>query len=126
MFKEKHDAMIKRVDESNNYSDLRKPWCSFRKIHGDMEQENEAASTNSPPQTPLHPERKMSKIVTTRSIFKTKKQELQEASLTPTLTLTLTPTPTATLTLTLTLTKQEMKEAELNSGPERRISSSSV
>ena len=89
-----------------------------------MEQENEAASTNSPPQTPLHPERKMSKIVTTRSIFKTKKQELQEASLT--LTLTPTPTPTPTLTLTLTLTKQEMKEAELNSGPERRISSSSV
>ena len=94
MFKEKHDAMIKRVDESNNYSDLQTPWCSFHKIHGDMEQENEAASTKDTPQTPLHPERKMSKIVTTRSIFKTKKQELQEASLTPTLTLTLTPTPT--------------------------------
>ena len=42
LFKEKHDAMIKRVDESNNYSDLRTPWCSFQKIHGDMEHEKVA------------------------------------------------------------------------------------
>lgn len=94
LFKEKHDAMIKRVDESNNYSDLRKPWCSFRKIHGDMEQEKEAASSTDTPPSPVKSDRKLSKVVTTRSIFKTK--------------------------------KQEMKEAELNSGRDRRVSSSSV
>ena len=39
VFEEKHADMKKRVDESNNYSDLRKPWFSFKKIHGDMEHE---------------------------------------------------------------------------------------
>mgnify|MGYP004185748587 FL=1 len=51
LFKEKHDAMIKRVDESNNYSDLRTPWCSFQKIHGDMEHEK-VAPTLSPNPNP--------------------------------------------------------------------------
>jgi len=79
LFKEKHDAMIKRVDESNNYSDLRTPWCSFQKIHGDMEHEKaamagpdgvtEGAKTAAPP---------VMRFISTKSIFKTKRQEQKE------------------------------------------------
>ena len=77
-FKEHHDEMIKRVDESNNYSDLRTPWCSLQKIHGDMEHEkasyteaDKADKSASVHGLGLIPKRK---YPSARSIFKLEKR----------------------------------------------------
>jgi NhaP-type Na+/H+ or K+/H+ antiporter len=80
LFKEKHDVMIKRVDESNNYSDLRTPWCSLQKIHGDMEHEK-AAMADSNGTTGASKNPAFSKFISTKSIFKTRSMEDKEAKL---------------------------------------------
>merc|ERR1740138_1431854 len=78
LFKEKHDAMIKRVDESNNYSDLRTPWCSLQKIHGDMEHEKAAMGdgigTTGANKSPGF-------SISTKSIFKTRSMQEKDAQL---------------------------------------------
>jgi hypothetical protein len=81
LFKMNHDAMVKRVDESNNYSDLRTPWCSFQKIHGDMEHEKAAMAEGNGTTVASKP-KALSKLISTKSIFKTRKQEQVEAELT--------------------------------------------
>jgi len=78
LFKEKHDVMIKRVDESNNYSDLRTPWCSLQKIHGDMEHEKAAMADDN---GTTGASKKTSLFISTKSIFKTRSMEDKEAKL---------------------------------------------
>jgi NhaP-type Na+/H+ or K+/H+ antiporter len=64
-FEEKHKDYKKKIDASNNYSDLRTPWCSWQKIHGDMEQEGKASLET----------KRYKKFISTRSIFMTKEQK---------------------------------------------------
>jgi len=83
-FKEKHDEMVKRVDESNNYSDLRTPWCSLQKIHGDMEHERASMTevTNIVKNQASKP-LAYGKFISTKSIFKTRSMQEKDAQKEP-------------------------------------------